>query len=75
MRLWQTALLLTLTILPASGCGVFRSIEQWKCDNMGLCWFGLRPSNTMHYGPPPAEFAAPGQQEFPVEMPQQQGGF
>lgn len=27
-----------------SGCGFLRNIEQWKCDNMGMCHFGITPS-------------------------------
>lgn len=27
-----------------AGCSALRGIEQWKCDNMGMCHFGLRPS-------------------------------
>jgi hypothetical protein len=44
-----------------TGCGTFRSIEQWKCDRLGLCWFGVRPSNA--YGPQsygPQSYGAPG---------------
>ena len=35
-------------LLPATGCGLIRRTEQWKCDNLGLCFFGMQPSN----GPP-----------------------
>jgi hypothetical protein len=39
-------LLLAVAFLISSttGCGVFRSVEQWKCDRLGMCYFGTRPS-------------------------------
>ncbi|MCY3008408.1 MAG: hypothetical protein NTY42_01085 [Planctomycetota bacterium] len=41
-----------------------RSIEQWKCDNLGMCHFGTRPSNAFYppYNPatyPPANAPLP----------------
>ena len=49
---------LAVGVLPALGCGLIRRTEQWKCDNLGLCFFGMQPSNA-----PPAGF----EQGFPVE--------
>jgi len=36
--------LLVLTPLLFTGCGVVRNIEQWKCDNFGMCHFGITPT-------------------------------
>lgn len=33
-----------VTTVLLSGCGFLRNIEQWKCDNMGMCHFGITPS-------------------------------
>lgn len=33
-----------VTVVLLSGCGFLRNIEQWKCDNMGMCHFGITPS-------------------------------
>jgi len=43
-------LLLCTTPFFLTGCGVLRNIEQWKCDNMGMCHFGITPS--MPYSQP-----------------------
>jgi hypothetical protein len=32
-----------------TGCGAFRGIEQWKCDNWGMCHFA--PSRPGVYAP------------------------
>lgn len=45
MRKLLILVMLATALLPATGCGVFRATEQWKCDNLGLCLFGMRPSN------------------------------
>jgi hypothetical protein len=37
------AALAIVSVIP--GCGIVRSIEQWKCDNWGMCHFGIQPSN------------------------------
>lgn len=37
-------LILCTTPLFLTGCGALRNIEQWKCDNMGMCHFGITPS-------------------------------
>jgi hypothetical protein len=42
-------MLLAAAIAPASGCRMVRATEQWKCDNLGLCWFGIQPSNRPPY--------------------------
>lgn len=31
-------------LCAVSGCGIIRGIEQWKCDNWGMCHFGIQPS-------------------------------
>lgn len=36
--------ILLVAVISASGCGVMRSVEQWKCDRLGMCHFGTRPS-------------------------------
>jgi hypothetical protein len=30
--------------LLLTGCGTVRNIEQWKCDHLGMCHFGITPS-------------------------------
>jgi hypothetical protein len=72
VRAWQIWLLLVLAVVPATGCGMFRSVEQWKCDRLGLCWFGIRPSN-MNCAPPP-QYATPVE-SYPTTIPQQPSGF
>lgn len=49
MRQSIVVILLAMSVLPATGCGIFRATEQWKCDNLGLCWFGIQPSHSMAY--------------------------
>ena len=44
-----TALVLATICLP--GCGMLRSIEQWKCDHLGMCHFGTQPSSQPVYVP------------------------
>lgn len=34
----------TILLLTVSGCGVVRHVEQWKCDNWGICHHGIQPS-------------------------------
>ena len=41
---------LLFVISSFCGCRVFRGIEQWKCDKLGMCYFGTTPSN--YYGSP-----------------------
>ncbi|TWU31360.1 hypothetical protein Poly41_62290 [Novipirellula artificiosorum] len=36
--------LASLLLLSATGCGTIRGMEQWKCDNWGMCHFGTQPS-------------------------------
>jgi len=36
-------------ISGSTGCGVFRGIEQWKCDNWGMCHFA--PTRPGVYSP------------------------
>ncbi|MFZ4079677.1 MAG: hypothetical protein ACOYKN_00520 [Pirellula sp.] len=56
---------LILLVPLLGGCGMCRSVEQWKCDNWGMCHFASnRPgvyapmSVQPTYGPP-ASYAAP----------------
>jgi hypothetical protein len=37
-------LVLSASLLSTCGCSTFRNVEQWKCDNLGMCHFGIRPS-------------------------------
>ena len=37
-------LLPLLSVVFVGGCGALRGIEQWKCDNWGMCHFGVTPS-------------------------------
>lgn len=39
--------LLSAGLTSVLGCSTFRSIEQWKCDNWGMCHFGIKPSQQM----------------------------
>jgi hypothetical protein len=43
MRSWMLLIGAALMI-SLSGCEAMRGVEQWKCDNLGLCCFGIRPS-------------------------------
>jgi len=63
------AMVLLLAVAAAGGCNTLRAIDQWKCDKLGWCCFGTRPSTpaaTMPplYAPttecPPGMGAAPG---------------
>lgn len=38
------ALLLVLALGCFPGCRTIRGIEQWKCDNWGMCHFGIKPT-------------------------------
>lgn len=35
-----------LVIAACGGCSGIRSIEQWKCDHLGMCHFGIKPTST-----------------------------
>lgn len=60
MRKWMTATMVAAMFASASGCSVFRAIDQWKCDNLGCCMFGTTPSNQNVYAVPmAAPMAAP----------------
>jgi hypothetical protein len=60
MRAILTSLLVTSSCL-LTGCGALRSIEQWKCDNLGMCHFGVKPSQANWGSPvaPPASCSTP----------------
>ncbi|MFM8570725.1 MAG: hypothetical protein ACKOAU_03915 [Pirellula sp.] len=69
----QIALLVLLIAFPLSvGCGMCRSIEQWKCDNWGMCHFA--PNRAGMYAPmsvqptygPPAAYPAPAGMVLPT---------
>ena len=51
------AIFLVLVTLPFSGCHVFRSFEQWKCNRFGMCHFST--SAPAYAAPPPIYSAAP----------------
>ncbi|MFN7625392.1 MAG: hypothetical protein ACK5PZ_01085 [Pirellula sp.] len=66
MRFLQLLGLLAI-VTSANGCATVRSIEQWKCDNWGMCHFatqrpatyspmavqpGYAPAPAMMYGQP-----------------------
>jgi hypothetical protein len=38
-------------VATSAGCGIVRGIEQWKCDRLGMCHFGIQPSAPPSYGP------------------------
>lgn len=40
--------MLLAAMVGSSGCKTIRGIEQWKCDNWGLCHFGIKPSHKNH---------------------------
>jgi|694.fasta_scaffold20229_2 hypothetical protein len=44
-----TCLCTILILTSVTGCGAFRGIEQWKCDNWGMCHFA--PSRPGVYSP------------------------
>jgi hypothetical protein len=62
-----TAAIALIGVVP--GCGIIRNIEQWKCDNLGLCHFGIEPSCPAPVGcdvnpatiPPPMLLSPPNQ--------------
>jgi hypothetical protein len=33
-----------LGLLHLGGCQWLRQCDQWKCDHLGICLFGVRPS-------------------------------
>ncbi|TVQ00879.1 MAG: hypothetical protein EA381_06585 [Planctomycetaceae bacterium] len=65
MRYFSVSVVMLATCLSA-GCGVVRNIEQWKCDNLGMCHFGTTPSGGMGVRPcedgncsPPMHYGEP----------------
>jgi hypothetical protein len=52
MRNWRLWLAIGL-LACLSGCETMRAIDQWKCDALGICCFGTRPSCPPSY---PAAF-------------------
>lgn len=65
MRFSKTILLLVF-LSSFCGCRIFRGIEQWKCDRLGLCHFGTTPSTLMRT--PPA-YSIPPQTSLPFVAP------
>ena len=64
MRFASSTVLSLIVCSTTGGCSCLRSIEQWKCDNLGMCHFGTRPSNAFYppYNPatyPPANAPLP----------------
>lgn len=58
MRSHLLTLFAAFALVSSGGCGVFRCIEQWKCDTLGMCHGGTTP--TMPYaGPPPLPGCGP----------------
>lgn len=44
MKKWSALTVAAIVLASAAGCSLSRAIEQWKCDNLGWCCFGTRPS-------------------------------
>lgn len=68
--------LLAIAPLCLTGCGVMRSIEQWKCDRLGMCHFGTTPSQPPMS--PPSAYCPPSPaygQPDTVHMPGQWMGL
>ncbi len=59
MRSCVLQLSLAAALCLSSGCGAVRCIEQWKCDNFGMCHFGITPSVAPGYAPSPDPCAPP----------------
>ena len=55
MRKAGFGIIVAVAITPMTGCGIFQAVEQWKCDNLGMCHFGTTPSapGCNSCGPPP----------------------
>lgn len=53
MRTHARAAVLLTILTFCSGCSVLRCIEQWKCDHLGMCHFGVAPT------PPSVDPCAP----------------
>lgn len=47
MLSWKNGAVATMIAVSCTGCGTLRSIEQWKCDNWGMCMFGVQPSGSV----------------------------
>lgn len=60
-----------LSIVFMGGCGAMRGIEQWKCDNWGMCHFGVTPS-APHSDLPPG--AVVTEQAYPGDAPHDPSG-
>lgn len=41
---WPVAMIMLIGVAAAGGCTTLRAIDQWKCDKLGWCCFGTRPS-------------------------------
>lgn len=71
MKKWLIGAVLTTLLIGASGCSMCRSIDQWKCDHLGWCCFGTRPSQPVC--PAPGAMACPPMVECPQACPPVQG--
>lgn len=49
-----------VTLTVASGCHMVRRFDQWKCDHLGVCMCGVRPSWERAYPPCPPPVLEPG---------------
>jgi hypothetical protein len=61
---FSVAVFVVLVIAACSGCQCCRQIEQWKCNHLGMCHFGLTPTNV----PQPYPYAYPANVAQPVPM-------
>ncbi len=46
------AAIIAVLMSSACGCSTMQAIDQWKCDNLGWCCFGVQPSNPCPYDGP-----------------------
>lgn len=60
-----------LSIVFLGGCGALRGIEQWKCDNWGMCHFGVTPS-VSHGDLPPGAIVT--EEAYPGDAPHDPSG-
>ncbi len=63
MKKWMLLVVVAVMMAGGAGCSWMRSLEQWKCDRLGWCCFGTRPSQPAAY--PAGAMAYPG----PVSAP------
>jgi hypothetical protein len=62
--------LAVLAVLGSTGCSCFRAVDQWKCDRLGICCFGVQPSCPQPYAAPcPPPELDPTQPYYPAPQP------